>query len=212
MYWMSQQSSTNTHCEVISIWDFPKENICHIALDHSVLLKQYEGPRVNEFAHFVTKMMVISLSSSSHRELQGVNTPSPICAGTHISARKLKTNRKAECRHTYTPGHSRRCLPWLGTQGDNQRALPWKSSPSLGERTSEAWVEVWRKRKAWKGGFPPLKDPFSCSQRDPSAVTHTHIWKHIMYTLLFSPGDRSSFLFHTHTGQYQYAYIVFDLR
>lgn len=31
-----------------------------------------------------------------------------------------------------------------------------------------------RKRKAWKGGSPLLKEPFSCSQGDPSAVTHTY--------------------------------------
>lgn len=30
------------------------------------------------------------------------------------------------------------------TQGNNQGALPWNSCPSLGNRTSEAWVEVWR--------------------------------------------------------------------
>lgn len=159
MYWMSQQSSTNTHCEVISIWDFPKENICHVALDHSVLLKQYEGPRVNEFAHFVTKMMVISLSSSSHRELEGVNTPSPICAGTHISARKLKTNRKAECRHTYTPGHSRRCLPWLGTRGQSESSA-LEEQPIPGRKNQWGLGGGLKEAESLEGRVPPAEGSF----------------------------------------------------
>lgn len=41
---------------------------------------------------------------------------------------------------------------------------------------------------------PPVKEPFSHSQGDLSMFSHTHT----LCTSLFSPGDRSNFLFHTH--------------
>ncbi len=75
----------------------------------------------------------------------GVNKPSHTHINTYMSAHRLGTHTidTADAMLALA-GPSRRKNCDGITQGNNRRALPWNSCPSLGDRSSEAWVEVWR--------------------------------------------------------------------